>query len=120
MQLQIVAITADKEGKKTSSDVARVDFPVGRVPIGKHYTADENRLKSLASGWISLPPYPTPVRTVTPGKSAEPIAFGAITITVTVMESDNLGDVLAKGAKSIRDDKDKLIVRRLDKLDLKE
>lgn len=117
VQLQMLAILTDKEGRKTSSDVAKVDFPMGRVPIGKHYVADENRLKSLASGWIPLPAYPKPVGT---NKPAAPIDFGAITITVTVIESDNLGDVLAKGSKSIRDDKDKLIDKLLDKLELKE
>jgi hypothetical protein len=110
VQLQIVALTADKDGKKSSSDVARVDFPIGRVPIGTEHKAGPDQLKPLASGWFALPTFTKP--------SSGP--FGAVTLMVTVMESDNLGDVLAKGAKSLRDDKEKLIEKLLERLDLKE
>lgn len=110
VQLQMVALAPDKDGKKSSTEVAKVDFPLGRVPVGTEYRASPEQLKPLASGWFSLPSFTKPAT----GQ------FGAITLTLTVMESDNLGDVLAKGAKSIRDDKDKLVEKLLEKLDLKE
>lgn len=110
VQLQMVALAADKEGKKSSTEVAKVDFPLGRVPVGTEYKASPEQLKPLASGWYPLPAFTKPA-------SGQ---FGAVTLTLTVIESDNLGDVLAKGAKSIRDDKDKLIDKLLEKLELKE
>ena len=110
-QLQMVAIVSDKDGKKSNSDFVKVDFPLGRLPIGKNYMADERKLKPLASGWFALPAV---------AKPAAPTEFGAVTIIVTVMESDNLGDVLAKGAKKVRDSEDKVADKVLDKLGLKE
>ena len=109
VQLQMVALAADKDGKKSSTEFAKVDFPLGRVPVGAEYKVSSEQLKPLASGWFALPAFTKPASG----------HFGAVTLTLTVMESDNLGDVLAKGAKSIRDDKDKLIIKLLEELELK-
>lgn len=110
VQLQMVALAADKDGKKSSIEVAKVDFPLGHTPIGIEHKASPEQLKPLSSGWYPLPTFAKP--------ASGP--FGAVTLTLTVMESDNLGDVLAKGAKTIRDDKDKLIEKLLEKLEIKE
>jgi len=110
VQLQIVALAADKDGKKSSTEVAKVDFPLGRVPVGTEYKASPDQLRPLASGWFALPSFTKPAA----GN------FGAVTLTLTVMEADNLGDVLARGAKSVRDDKEKLVEKLLEKLDLKD
>lgn len=111
VQVTISALAADKDGKKGLVEVARVDFPMGKTAVGKGTVRDEKWLRQFAAGWYPLPGFAAP---------SAPGPYGPIVVMVTVMEANDLGDVLAKGAKSLRDDKEKLVDKLLKELDLKD
>jgi hypothetical protein len=67
------------------------------------------RLPNTQSGWFPVPAFAAP---------ASNGAFGPVTINVTVMEADNLGDVLAKGAKKLEDKREKNISNLLNRFGL--
>lgn len=81
VRVRIDAVVEDKK-KRTSEKLAELDLKVGKFDV----TSDA-KVKDLESGWFPLPnttslPVPT-------------------TITLTIMEANDLGDTIGKGAKLI-------------------
>lgn len=111
VQVTISAIVADKDGKRSSVDIVKADFPMGRTPIGTDFVREGPRLPNTQSGWFPVPAFAAP---------ASNGAFGPVTVHVTVMEADNLGDVLARGAKKLEDRREKNISKLFDRLGLAE
>lgn len=93
-------------------EVTRVDIPIGKVDLDKGVNMTEVQLARFATGYRPIP-------------KAEKIPegagqFGPIDIIVTVIEANDLGDVIAKGATKVSDNKDQLSAKILQLLRIKE
>ncbi len=113
IQLQVEALTAGK-----SSTLGVVDFPMGKVSLGTDYilttnnvkTSGDLRLASLESPWLPMP--------ALQAKQGGDIIV-PLNITLTVMEANDLGDVIAKGAEKAKEKKEDAAKSILEKLGIK-
>jgi hypothetical protein len=96
VQISLKAVATDEKTGNKLVDMGTVDFPLGKRLISDPFFKEKESLESLGSGWIPLPPYDP--------KAANPII--PMDITVTVIESNDLGDVIAKGATQFKEKKD--------------
>jgi len=112
VQVSVSVATLSGDGVKGSAEIGRADFPMGKMRLGADIRRDEVRLSHLVAGWYPLPDF------ALPGIAGS--TFGPISVMVTVIEADELGDVLAKGAKSLRGKKAKLVEKLLKELESEE
>jgi hypothetical protein len=91
IQLSMSLIVTTKEGRK-QVNLGRFDVPIGKISLDKETIKDRGVLGNLSSNWIPLP------EIIIPTNSKVNDVFGSVDIQVTVMEADDLGDVIAKGA----------------------
>lgn len=110
-QVALSGIATAKDDKRTLVEFAKADFPVGKIKLAKKLEKTKNELDHLASGWFLLP--------IDAAKST-PGDFAPFTAMVTVIEANELGDVIGRGAKSLTDHKADLVKRVLDALEIKD
>lgn len=108
MNIQITLTGYAKEDKKSPPkqvDLAQVDFPMGKMNISKRI--HKEALGHLASGSIAVP---TPDKTEIkfPGSDTR-LSLVPINATITVMESDDFGDIIGKSAKTLTENKAKIL-----------
>lgn len=115
VQVAVAGVAQGKEGAATV-DFGRADFPMGKIKLGEMAggkavvkTADD--LKHLASPWFALPAFRQP-KTMAD--------FAPVTFTVTVIEANDLGDVIAKGGTTLAEQRAKIVEELLKALGLKE
>src|SRR5262245_46061140 len=97
VQLVLGGFVKNEKGAISQTDIAKVDFPLGKVELPT--TFDDKRLENLRTGWIPIP--------VQGGKGAAKLL--PVNLVITVMESDDFGDVIAKGAKTLGENKAKIV-----------
>ena len=108
VQMTLTTLLADETGVIRQADIAKADFPLGKLTLprgGAETVLKENELRHLISGWHQLPMLKTPLVPADKGT----FKVGLLNISATVVESDDLGDVIAKGSKAVSDNRDKLI-----------
>ena len=81
-------------------DVARIDIPIGKVSLYGPTSMKGKQLADKSSGWIPLPKTRAP--------RGEASDFGPTNVIVTVIEANDLGDVVAKGANELSKSKAKI------------
>jgi len=107
IQVTIDAIATDKNKERKLFQIGTLDFPMGKRPIQK-LTSTNLPTGSLNPGYL-----PLPYVKEQPGKS-----FLPVNVTVTVMEANDLGDVIAKGSDRLKAKEDDLISALKKKLGL--
>ena len=98
-------VAEDHQGQKKSqqADLAQVDFPIGKVDLSEDRSVALNQLKSA---YIALPI----INYSSSGVSVDkPRLVLPVNVTMTIMESDDFGDVIAKTSKTINDNKQKIV-----------
>jgi hypothetical protein len=79
---------------------------LGKIVPGHN---EARSLDHLATGWIALPQIEAPAL----AGAKEPIEFAPVDLEVTVMEANDLGDVIAKGAAKAEENKGDLAEKLL-------
>jgi hypothetical protein len=117
VQVTLTTFVVDEKGAVRPTDVAKIDFPMGKValPSGEAQTIlTRDHLRHLESTWQPLPALKTPIL-----GAAGKFKVGLLNISATVIESDDLGDLIAKGARGIAENRARLVEAILDVLGLR-
>ena len=109
IQVDLSVIAMTKTGR-SPVDLGKFDVPIGKLSLDQPVSKNLRQLQHLASGWIPLPDIQAPA---TVGAT-----YGPVDLIVTVIEADDLGDVIAKGAAKLEDNKDKAVTGLLSALGL--
>ena len=105
VQVSIDVIVAEGTSGRKILHVGTVDFPMGRRPVGKLWSEDEELRGSLTSGWLPLP-------------QVDKVADTAVLVnlTVTLVEDNDMGDVIAKGAVKLSEKKADIVAKVIEAL----
>jgi len=108
-----VAMTVMAQEKK-DSEIKPVDLMRVDLPLGKRNLDDKTdwKVDHIASGWIAAPQFDTS------GLAAGQL-FAPVTITVTITETDELGDPIGEASKKVSENKEKILAELLKALGLK-
>lgn len=118
VQLTLTSVLKEKDGKGNSTnkiiDIAQIDFPMGKHNISKEHEITE--LDQLASGLISLPSINLEeVKKDLGGQIGKVVPLN---VSLKIMESNDFGDVIGKGATLVKDNKAKIVEEFLRKMGL--
>ncbi len=94
-----VVVVSRNANQVSEQEVMKVDLPLAKVKLAQQ--PQEISVSNLASGWAPLPP-------AKDAKTHQISSTLPATITMTIVESDSLGDVLADASKTIKSNKDKI------------
>lgn len=108
VQVTLSAVAQTKDGSGLVN-IAQIDYPMGTINLNERIDRTRSQLTHLASGWYALPSFKQPREN---GK------FVPFTLTVTVIEADDLGDVIAKGATTLAEQRSKILPELLKALGL--
>jgi len=111
-QLTLSAVTVTKDGKRALVEFAKADFPMGKIKLGSTLERKAANLVHLAAGW-----HVVPMEGESAARSSD---FGAFTATMTVIEANELGDVIGKGAKTLAEHKADLAKKIVDNLGIED
>lgn len=107
-------VKENKDGAAKQADIAQIDFPVGKLKLSDDIKPPS--LSQLRSSWYAVPRLTLPPPPDDPSKFA---VVGPLNLTITVMESNDFGDVIGQGAKLVSDNKTKIVDELLKALGLK-
>jgi hypothetical protein len=110
VQISLDAVGLGQGGVPSLIKLGTFDFPLGKFSLDR--LKKRENLENFNTGYIPLPK--TVVDKVTNSKISNPIL--PINLTVSVMESNELGDVIGKGVESFRENKQKageMLVERI-------
>ena len=106
---KIGGLKEKKSGEIKSIDLMRVDLPFGKRNLDDK---TDRKVDHIASGWIAAPQFDTS------GLEAGQL-FAPVTITVTITETDELGDPIGEASKKVSENKEKILAELLKALGLK-
>jgi hypothetical protein len=114
IQILLSVIAESKKSGRTEIVIANRDFPMGKIDLteGKKIS-EEDDLISLRSGWNPIPKLSFPDNITN-----EITLVGPLNLTVTIMESDDFGDVLAKGSAKLTEHEDDIVEAILKRLSI--
>jgi len=102
VNVQVTLTTFVKDDKATKqADIAQVDFPIGKIELAD--SAKPPAVRHLRSGWYFVPLSPGSV------SGSMPQFIGPLNLTITVKEADDFGDVIGQGAKTVSENKAKIV-----------
>lgn len=100
IQIEITIFGTEK------STTATIDFPMGKIDLDKIQPKKGWFFDQIESGWIPLPKM-DPSKFLNEEK--DDLEYAPINIKVTIIEANDLGDVIAKGGIALSDNKEKFL-----------